>query len=285
MYTALQQGLRGLGRAKIWQLLEYDSRLPTETTMRHILLLSTTAVLISACATSPLGRSQLMMVSADQMDQMGVASFNDLKQKTPVTRNGKTSAYVNCVARAITTELNDNRVWEVQVFEDSQVNAFALPGAKIGVYTGLLNVATTQDQLAAVIGHEVSHVLANHSAERVSQQMAAQLGTNVAGAATGIDPQLFGIASDVFYTLPGSRTQESEADLLGLDLMARAGFDPRQSVTLWQNMMNAGGQKPPQMLSTHPSDTTRIEQLQQRIPQDLPVYDQARAAGKKPKCA
>lgn len=252
--------------------------------MRLLLLFCTTALLLGACATSPLGRNQLMMVSAGEMDQMGVASFNELKQKTPITRNGKTSAYVTCVARAITHELNDDRQWEVQVFDDPQVNAFALPGAKIGVYTGLLKVATTQDQLAAVIGHEVSHVLANHSAERVSQQMAAQLGTQVAGAASGIDPQLFGIATNVFYTLPGSRTQESEADLLGLDLMSRAGFDPRQAVTLWQNMMNAGGDKPAEMLSTHPSDETRIQQLQQRMPQDVPVYDQARASGKKPKC-
>ena len=242
------------------------------------------AALLAACATSPLGRSQLMMVSADEMNQMGVASFNDLKQKTPITRNAKTSTYVSCVARAITTELHDGRAWEVQVFEDNQVNAFALPGAKIGVYTGLLKIATTQDQLAAVIGHEVSHVLANHSAERVSEQMAGQLGSQVVGAATGIDPQLFGIATNVFYTLPGSRTQESEADLLGLDLMASAGFDPRQSVTLWQNMMNAGGQKPPQMLSTHPSDETRIQQLQARLPLDIPVYENARAAGKRPHC-
>jgi predicted Zn-dependent protease len=253
--------------------------------MRSFVLIIVAATLLGACATSPLGRSQFMMVSGDQMDQMGVASFNELKQKTPVTRNGKTSAYVNCVANAITREINDGRNWEVQVFEDKQVNAFALPGAKIGVYTGLLKVATTQDQLAAVIGHEVSHVLANHSAERVSEQMAAQLGAGVAGAATGIDPQLFGIASNVFFTLPGSRTQESEADLLGLDLMSRAGFDPRQAVTLWQNMMNAGGQKPPELLSTHPSDDTRIQQLQQRMPQDLPVYEQARAAGRRPQCS
>jgi predicted Zn-dependent protease len=253
--------------------------------MRNFSLVFAAAVLMGGCATSPLGRHQLMTVSANQMDEMGVASFTDLKQKTPVTKNAKTSAYVNCIAKAITNELNDGRSWEVQVFEDDQVNAFALPGAKIGVYTGLLKVATTQDQLAAVIGHEVSHVLANHSGERVSQQMAAQGLSQLAGAATGVDPQMFGIASNVFYTLPGSRTQESEADLLGLDLMSRAGFDPRQSVTLWQNMMNAGGQKPAEMLSTHPSDSTRIAQLQARMPQDLPIYEAARNSGKRPKCS
>ncbi|PTU30387.1 M48 family metallopeptidase [Stenotrophobium rhamnosiphilum] len=252
--------------------------------MRNFALIFIVSLLVISCATSPLGRRQLMTVSAGQMDEMGVASFTELKQKTPVTKNAKTSAYVTCISRAITAELNDGRVWEVQVFEDDQVNAFALPGAKVGVYTGLLKVAKTQDQLAAVIGHEVAHVLANHSGERVSQQMAAQGLSQIGGAVTGVDPQLFGIASNVFYTMPGSRAQESEADLLGLDLMARAGFDPRQAVTLWQNMMTAGGQKPPEMLSTHPSDSTRIDQLQARMPKDLPVYEAARAGGKKPKC-
>lgn len=243
-----------------------------------------TVTALTGCATSPLGRSQLMLVSADQMDQMGVASFNDMKKQLPVTRDAKTSAYVGCVAHAITAQLNDGRAWEVQVFKDDQVNAFALPGAKIGVYTGLLKVATTQDQLAAVLGHEVSHVLANHGAERVSEQMLAQGASQVAGAAAGIDPQIFGIAGNVFFLLPHSRAQESEADMLGMDLMSRAGFDPRAAITLWQNMMRAGGQKPAEMLSTHPSDETRIEQLQARLPQDLPIYQQAQAAGRRPHC-
>lgn len=239
---------------------------------------------VAACATSPLGRRQLILVSDSQMSEMGVTSFNEMKQKIPQTKDGKTSAYVNCVARAITNELDTGQKWEVQVFEDKQVNAFALPGGKIGVYTGLLKVATTQDQLAAVIGHEVSHVIAGHSAERVSEQMATQLGVGVAEAATGVNGQLLGLASNVFFTLPHSRTQESEADLLGLDLMSKAGFDPRAAVTLWQNMSKAGGQKPPELLSTHPSDDTRIQQLQQRIPGDLPIYEQARAQGKRPNC-
>lgn len=252
--------------------------------MRHILISILLVTLIAACATSPLGRSQLMLVSGDQMTEMGVAAFSDMKKKTPLTRDSRTSAYVNCVAQAITGELGDGRAWEVQVFDDKQVNAFALPGGKIGVYAGLLKVATTQDQLAAVIGHEVSHVVAGHHAERVSEQMAAQLGGSVVSAATGVDSQLLGVASNVFFTLPHSRTQESEADLLGLDLMSRAGFDPRAAVTLWQNMATAGGQKPPELLSTHPADDTRIQQLQDRIPSDLPIYEQAKAQGKRPRC-
>lgn len=242
---------------------------------------------LAACATSPLGRSQLKLVSDAEMAQMGVAAFADLKKKTPATKDAGLSDYVTCVSNTIiraNPEIAGRTQWEVTTFDDKAVNAFALPGGKIGVYTGLLKVADTQDQLAAVIGHEVAHVIAEHSAERVSEQMAAQLGVTAAGAATGIDPQVFGIATNVFFLLPHSRTQESEADLLGLDYMARAGFDPRQSITLWRNMSKAGGQKPPEMLSTHPSDETRIRQLEQRLAVSMPLYEQARVQGRKPDC-
>lgn len=252
--------------------------------MRRPVLAIALIALVTACATSPLGRRQLILVSDAEMSQMGAASFSDMKQKIPQTKDGKTSAYVSCVAHAITNEIGTNQQWEVQVFDDKQVNAFALPGGKIGVYAGLLKVATTQDQLAAVIGHEVSHVLAGHSAERVSEGMATQLGVGVTSAATGVNAEMLGLASNVFFTLPHSRTQESEADLLGLDLMSKAGFDPRASVTLWQNMAQAGGNKPPELLSTHPSDDTRIQQLEARIPSDLPIYEKAQAQGKRPRC-
>jgi predicted Zn-dependent protease len=241
------------------------------------------AVLVAACATSPLGRRQLILVSDDQMTQMGVASFNDLKQKTPETRDARVSGYVNCVANNVIASMGGSARWEVRTFEDKAVNAFALPGGKIGVYTGLLKVAQTQDQLAAVIGHEVAHVIAGHSAERVSESLAAELGLSVVQS-TGVNTQMLGVAANVFFLLPNSRAHESEADLLGLDYMARAGFDPRAAVTLWQNMSKAGGDKPPEMLSTHPSDATRIAQLEARMPTALPLYEQARAQGRKPAC-
>ncbi|HUS24458.1 MAG TPA: M48 family metallopeptidase [Candidatus Binatia bacterium] len=235
-----------------------------------------------------MGRRQMMLVSDDEMSQMGVAAFRDMQKKIPATRDSSQSAYVSCVARAIVDANPDIRgqsaQWEVTTFEDKQVNAFALPGGKIGVFTGLLKVATTQDQLAAVIGHELSHVMARHSAERVSEQMATQGVAIAAGAATGVDPQMFGIAGQVFFLLPNSRSQESEADLLGLDYMARAGFDPAQAVTLWQNMQKAGGQKPPELLSTHPSDADRIATLRQRQANAQPLYQQAQAEGRIPRC-
>jgi predicted Zn-dependent protease len=270
------------------RLLCVSNSAPEDRVPRSLLaLLPILVLVVAACATSPLGRSQLKLVSDSEMAQMGVAAFADLKKKTPATKDAKLSGYVSCVSNAIiraNPEIGSGTQWEVTTFDDKAVNAFALPGGKIGVYTGLLKVADTQDQLAAVVGHEVAHVIAEHSAERVSEQMAAQLGVSAAGAATGVDPQVFGIATSVFFLLPHSRTQETEADLLGLDYMAKAGFDPRQSVTLWRNMGQTGGQKPPELLSTHPSDETRIRQLEKRLAVSMPLYEQARAQGRKPQC-
>ncbi len=246
-----------------------------------ILPVCVTLILV-ACATSPTGRRQLRLVSDTEMSQMGVTAFQDLKQKTPITKDGRESAYVQCVAHAITAQTQGS--WEVQVFESKEVNAFALPGGKIGVYTGLLKVATSQDQLAAVIGHEVSHVLAGHSASRVSNQMAAQFGGELLSAGTGLPPDLIGAGAQYLVLLPYSRGDESEADILGMDLMARAGFDPAQAITLWQNMSREAGQAPPELLSTHPSNSTRIADLERNLPKDMPVYQQVRAAGRKPAC-
>lgn len=235
---------------------------------------------VTACATSPTGRRQLILVSNSQMMELGASSFTQMKKDLPASKDAKVVAYVNCVARNVTSVMPPNN-WEVQVFEDKNINAFALPGGKIGVFTGLLKAAVNQDQLAAVIGHEVAHVIANHSAERVSEGMAAQGLQTV----SGVDPRIFGVAANAFFLLPHSRAQESEADVLGLDYMAKAGFDPRQAPALWENMAKAsGGDKPPEILSTHPSDTTRIRGLTARLNIAMPLYEQAKAAGKKPSC-
>ena len=250
-----------------------------------------------ACATSPTGRRQIMLVSDAQMEQMGAEAFAQLKSEQKVSTDAATNRYVGCVARSITGVLSAEETqggWEVVVFEDDAANAFALPGGKIGVHAGLLKVATNQDQLATVIGHEVAHVIANHSAERVSDQMAVQLGAQGAGALLGAagDPTspLHGLALGALgigaqgVVLKFSRTHESEADEIGLEYMARAGFDPRQSVSLWQNMAASGGARAPEFLSTHPSPETRIRDLQARIPQVLPLMQQAHASGRRPSC-
>lgn len=238
---------------------------------------------IAACTTSPTGRRQLKLVSDQEMAQMGAAAFQSLKSKTPPTQDRKTNAYVQCVAQAITRETGGE--WEIQVFESQEVNAFALPGGKIGVYTGLLKVAANQHQLAAVIGHEVAHVLAGHSAARVSNEIAAQLGVSVLAATTGLSPDMIGLGANLLLLLPYSRGDESEADILGQQLMARAGFDPAEAPRLWVNMQKTGNGAPPELLSTHPSPDTRIHDLERNLPRVTPLYEQARAAGKKPACS
>jgi predicted Zn-dependent protease len=253
------------------------------------------AVVVAACATSPLGRTQLAFFPEADLATMGAAAFDKQKQDTPISRDGRTNAYVQCVAKAITDAVEGpyaGRKWEVVVFQSKQVNAFALPGGKIGVYTGLLEVAANQDQLAAVIGHEVAHVLSSHANERVSQAYAADMGAQLASVALGGDTAsqrqlyaLIGLGTQVGVLLPFGRTQESEADLVGQDLMARAGFDPRQSTELWKNMERAsGGQAPPEWLSTHPSHSTRINNLGRRLEVSMPLFEKARAAGRRPKC-
>jgi len=248
-----------------------------------ILSTAVLALALAACATSPTGRRQLILVSGSQMDEMGIASFDKMKKEMPESKDPKLVAYVGCVARNVTSVM-PMKNWEVRVFDDKNVNAFALPGGKIGVFAGLLKAAQTQDQLAAVIGHEVAHVIAGHSAERVSESMVAQMGSSAVQATTGVDAQMVGIATNVFFLLPHSRTQEAEADVLGMDYMAKAGFDPSAAITLWQNMSRLGGDKPPELLSTHPSDQTRIAGLQRRLNVAGPLYQNARAAGKKPSC-
>ena len=251
--------------------------------LRRIALVAAAGLAV-ACATSPTGRTQLALVSDAQMNQMGVAAFQQLKAKTPPARNADKANYVQCVAQAVTREVGGNHAWEVQVFEDKDVNAFALPGGKIGVYTGLFKVAKNQDQLAAVIGHEVAHVIAGHSRARVSNEIAAQLGVGVLSAATGYDPQIIGLGANLLLLMPYGRHDETEADVLGLDYMARAGFDPRQAPELWVNMAREGGGAPPEFMSTHPSPQSRIDDLNARMGAALPLYEQARSQGKRPNC-
>ncbi len=251
---------------------------------------------IVSCQTSPTGRKQLMLVPPEQVNAMGTQAFSDMKKSQPQEADPATNSYVKCVADSVTTAMAEKQPWEVVVFKSDEVNAFALPGAKIGVYTGILKVANTPGQLAAIIGHEVGHVIASHGRERVSTQLTAMggmfaidafLNGTLASQDSGshsIMLQALGIAAPLAVqgvVLKYSRDQEKEADAIGQTLMARAGFDPRESVDLWRNMAKAGGQKPPEILSTHPSDETRIKGLQAGMDQALKEYQ---AAKTRPDC-
>jgi predicted Zn-dependent protease len=246
---------------------------------------------ITACATSPTGQPQLKFFPEDQMAEMGQAAYQEIKQKTPVSQDTGLNQYVQCVAQAITRIVAPDTSWEVTVFQDKSANAFALPGGKIGVNTGLLEVATNQHQLATVIGHEIAHVQANHGNARMSASSLTQAGLTLAqvfaGATSPEKQQLIGLlgaGAQIGILLPYGRSQESEADHLGLEYMARAGFDPRESVNLWRNMSAASGSQPPEFLSTHPSHGTRIEQLEAQMPTALNLYQQAQSQGSTPNC-
>jgi len=263
--------------------------------MKRLILLTSMLMLLSSCAVSPLGRKQLKLVPDAEMNQLGLAAFDELKGSSKLADDPRTLAYVRCVAEAVLEGVEDPTGvadWEIQLFDDDTPNAFALPGGRIGVHTGLLGVARSPDQLAAVLGHEVAHVIARHGNERISTSYLATAGMSVVEVWMGDkDPddrekilQLLGVGATLGVMLPFSRTHEREADLIGLELMARAGFDPRASVELWHNMMEAGGAEPPEFLSTHPSGDSRIRELEEAMPEALRLYEEARAAGRRPSC-
>lgn len=266
------------------------------SSLSRLALTALCSSLLAGCAQSPTGRNQMLLFSPQQMNQLGADSFTQMKQQEKVSTDARMNAYVGCVAKAVTAQVPASygiTSWEVVVFDSKEINAFALPGGKIGVYSGLLKVAKNQDQLATVIGHELTHVLAQHSNERLSRDQLTGIGLAVADAAIGSSDSLGGAATmaalglgvQVGIALPYGRTQESEADRLGLELMARAGFNPAEAVTLWQNMSAAsGGKAPPQLLSTHPSDQSRIANLQAQQAEVQPLYQQAKASGLVPQC-
>lgn len=253
-----------------------------------------TLLSLTACATSPTGRNQVLLYSESQLAQMGDQAFSGMKEELKISNKPVQNSYVECVARSITAQVPAtvfSGQWEVVVFDDEQVNAFALPGGKIGVYTGLLEVAKNQHQLAAVIGHEVGHVIAEHGNERMSQSTLINLGTQAVGqvlaanevAQSGPIMAAIGLGMQVGVQLPFSRTHESEADVIGLELMAKSGFNPRQSVDLWQNMDKASsGNRPLELLSTHPSPQSRIKNLQAHMNGALAQY---KSAPNRPNCS
>ncbi|WCE31324.1 M48 family metallopeptidase [Vibrio sp. SCSIO 43137] len=246
------------------------------------------AISLAACTASPTGRNQLILFSDQQMSSLGSQSFEQMKKEQLISQDKATINYVQCVTNAILPFVPKQpgfSEWEVVVFDSDQVNAFALPGGKIGVYTGLLKVAENQHQLATVIGHEIAHVLADHSNERISQAQLANAGLQLSNIALNDSKYksatmaALGLGVQYGVLLPYGRAQESESDILGLELMAKAGFDPYQSISLWKNMAKAsGGNQPPELLSTHPSHSTRIADLTQKA-NTLP-----KQAGSGPQC-
>ena len=263
--------------------------------MKRLISVFLILLTVSACSTSSTGRNQISLYSDSELNQMGITSFDQMKKEIPISKDKATNEFVLCVANAITANVPQSAhqgEWEVVVFDSTQVNAFALPGGKIGVYTGILNVTENQEQLAAIIGHEVGHVIEHHSNERLSANKVSNVGMAVAGIALGasdIDNKelwVAGLGIGIQYgiIMPYSRSHESEADIIGQDLMARSGFAPQASVQLWKNMSKLNKDVPPEFMSTHPSNETRIKQLNKHFPISQPYYLAEKNAGNRPQC-
>lgn len=251
------------------------------------------AALLAGCTTVPeTGRRQVMLLSPNQEAAMGLSAFADIKKGEKISRDPVANARVQRVGKRIAQSVGrdlPHAEWEFVVFDSNELNAFALPGGKVGVYTGILKIAETDAELAAVMGHEVAHVSSRHGAERTSQQLLVLGGallTEVGMEAGKVDQgnrdlirAAYGLGATVGVMLPYSRLHESEADAIGLRFAAGAGYDPRAAVSFWRKMSaaNKGGMKVPEFLSTHPSDETRIRTLEQLIPRYLPLYEQSRA--------
>lgn len=240
------------------------------------------AALLAACQQAPLtGRQQLILLPESQDTQMGLQAYQQILEQSSIAKNPELDRRVQEVGRRIAAvSPQPDWDWQFTLIEDDEPNAFALPGGKVGVHTGLFRVAENDAQLAAVIGHEVAHAIARHGAERVSQGMLAQLGTAAIGLGTGNQAyaELAAQAATLGIILPYSRTQESEADHIGTFYMAEAGYDPREAIALWRNFESFGGARPPEFLSTHPAPGSRIQELEALMPAALEVY-RARGGG------
>lgn len=253
------------------------------------------ALAVGACSTSPTGRQQLTIKSDAELEVMGTRQFRSLQEQAPLVQDGNMIDYIACVADAIVAEVDgygEDLYWEMAILDRPDINAHVLPGGKMVINSGILQVARNQHQLAAVLGHEVAHVTARHANERASRGTIAGFGVEVAAILLGggyynqtrgaYEALSTGAALGIMN--PFSRKQESEADVVGLEYMARAGFDPRESVALWKNMNEKNTTKIPEYMSTHPSGDTRIQTLVERYPEALALYNEAQAQGKNPDC-
>jgi predicted Zn-dependent protease len=233
-------------------------------------------------------RTQRMMVSADEIDQASAQEYSkllaDANAKQALNRDTAMVQRVQAISRRLIAQTAAFRPdagawrWEANVFQSDQINAFCMAGGKIGIYSGLITkLNTTDDELAAVIGHEIAHALREHVREAVSREAGTQLVLQGLGALTGSDAlaKLGSVVSQVTFDLPRSRDAETEADRIGVELAARAGYDPRAAISLWNKMGQASGSGPPKFLSTHPSPATRQQDLARTSAQVMPLYQQA----------
>jgi predicted Zn-dependent protease len=252
------------------------------------------ALMLPACSSVPItGRSQLNFIPDSEMFAMSYSQYDEFLKSSKLSDDEEATAMVKRVGtrirQAVEGYFQDNGMsgrldgykWEFNLIENDEVNAWAMPGGKVVVYEGILPVTRTETGLAVVMGHEIAHAVAEHGSERMSQVLIAQLGGMALSEALASKPEetknlwlsVYGVGTQVGVLLPYSRTHESEADHLGLIFMAMAGYDPREAVDFWQRMADKGGPSPPELLSTHPADETRVRNLRENLPEALKYYE------------
>lgn len=248
---------------------------------------------LSCSTVAVTGRSQLNLIPASEMMSMSATQYSQFLDSNKVSTNAQQTQMVKAVGGRIEKAVETyaaahpksidltNYKWEFNLVESKEVNAWCMPGGKVVVYTGIMPVCRDENGLAVVLGHEISHAIANHGSERMSEQLLAQMGGAALSVALAKKPtetqalwmQAYGVGAQYGALLPYSRTQESEADHLGLIFMAMAGYDPNHAVTFWERMAkSSSGEKPPELLSTHPSDESRIAKIKQELPEALTYY-------------
>jgi len=261
---------------------------------RMVVALIVLSLVIIACSTVPLtGRKQLSLIPNSQMLAMSYQEYGQFLETNKLSANQPQTKVVKTVGARIQKAVEDYMAqnnmsdrlqgykWEFNLVESDEVNAWCMPGGKVVVYSGILPVTQTDRGLAVVMGHEIAHAIAEHGGERMSQELLARLGGMALSTALDKEPEktkqlwmsAFGLGAQLGVLLPYSRTHESEADHLGLIFMSMAGYDPNEAVTFWQRMSQTkSGQAPPEFLSTHPSEVTRIEDLKKALPEALQYY-------------
>lgn len=267
-------------------------KLFTTTVMAASLSALTLTGCSSTTGTGAVGvdRQQLLLVSSDQVLEMSSQSYakliQDARSKRVLDTNTAQLNRLKSISNRLIGQVGVYRPdaakwkWEVHTIKSNELNAFVLPGGKIMFYSGIIDrLNLTDDEIAAIMGHEMAHALREHSRERLSRDYATQTGLGVAASIFGLSQgqaDLANMAGDLGLSRPHSRTQEAEADQIGLELMARAGYNPQAAVTLWQKMQRASQGEPPQFLSTHPASSNRIANLQSLMPKVMPLYQQSR---------
>jgi len=259
--------------------------------MKNVFYLIVVFLMWHGCSSVPItGRKQLSFIPASEMNSLAATSYRETLASSKLSTNAEQTAMIKRtgerISKAVDQYLADNKIantfqWEFNLIDDPTINAWCMPGGRVAFYTGILPICQNEAGIAVVMGHEIAHAVANHSSERMSQEMLAQLGGTVLATAMQEKPQVtqqlalsvFGVGTQVFGILPYSRLHEFEADKLGVIFMAMAGYNPNEAPMFWERMQSlSGGGATPQFLSTHPSDEKRISELKAAIPEAMKYY-------------